>query len=78
MGVLFTSPYLTGTAQWTATESSTDLNLYSARVEFICMLFILFLEHLNLCCALLQWRPEADDIIQLVADIRLAVSQLLL
>lgn len=56
----------------------TDLNLYGARMKFACMFFILVLKQLHLCSVFLQWCSEADNLTQLVADVCLAVSQLLL
>lgn len=55
-----------------------NLNLNGARVQFVLMVLILFLEHLHLGCLFFHWCPEADYLIQLVADVCLAVSQLLL
>lgn len=59
-------------------NQGADLDLYGAGIKFAHVLFILVLEQLHLCSAFLQRRPQADDLIQLVAHVGLAVPQLLL
>lgn len=56
----------------------TDLGLDGARVQLVSVLPALLLQLLRPCRVLLQRSLEADDLGQLVADVRLAVPQLLL
>lgn len=56
----------------------TDLGLDGAGVQLVGVLPALLLQQLRPCCVLLQQSLEADDLAQLVADVCLAVPQLLL